>query len=595
MNNMCSRKNASGSGSAPAPGAAGRAFAACIKRTMSLIIWREPVRSCSARGRTELQPGRLCSHSSSIPSCRFGPWQNCVPFKSVFAVLLLMFTVGSANAGVDVVSLQQRLDQGQAEQVRAEFDRALAEDEYNPHLLYNRAVAAYAAGRFEEALVDLDLVETSRVRSLATRARFQKGNAEYRLGQKTLVSDIEASISRWKQSVASYDALLKEQPNHADAKENRERVSKLLTDLLMKTAKENLERGQQMNRPPDQRITALRSAMEQFHDVTQMDAENQEAKEGEQRARDLLAKALAEEGTRKTMSSAMVMPAPNEPAMMRPDVAQVREGVNMLEDAHALKPEDKGIEKQLEQGRERLANALTLQAMLYQSIEPRIPRVDDKLGVLRMGMELAEKALEQKPNHQQAQQVLEQIKKRLAEIHEQQGDQLSQQSENAQLEQQAQQLSQALDHFQQASGLQPQQSQLPQKAQKTQERLEQALEQLGDKLMKEPGGEESLDEQAMRLQGAEQAFNELQSLNPSEKTGEKARQAGEKLGKVRQKLAERGQPEMPQPGGKGGPPLPTEPQNDPQGMPMDAPPKLDTPGRRGPYQSPAMNRNLRDY
>ena len=525
------------------------------------------------------------------------PWLAGLGLKPVLLLLLAVVIApwSMALAGIDIVPLQQRLDQGQAEEVRAEFDRALADDATNPHLLYNRAVAAYAAGRFEEALVDLDLVESSRVRSLSNRARFQKGNAEYRLGLTTLTNDIEATIARWKQSLSSYDALLKEQSNHADAKENRDRVSKQLISLLMKTAVENLVRGQQMNRPPDQRISALRSAMEQFHGVVQMDEKNQEAADGEQKARDLLAKALDEEGTRKTLASQMVMPALHEPAIMRPDVAQVREGVNMLEDAHALKPEDMGIKQHLEQGRERLANALTLQAMIYQSMEPRIARIDDKLGVLRMGMELAEKALEQKLNHAQAQQVLEQIKQRLAQIHEQQGDQLSQQSENAQLEQQAQQLSQALDHFQQASGLQPQQSQLPQKAQKTQERLEQALEQLGDKLMKEPGGEESLDEQAMRLQGAEQAFNELQSLKPSDKTGEKTRQAGEKLGKIRQQLAERGQPEMPQPGGKGGPPLPTEPQYDSQSMTMDSPPKLDTPGRRGPYQSPAMNRNLRDY
>ena len=267
----------------------------------------------------------------------------------------------------------------------------------------------------------------------------------------------------------------------------------------------------------------------------------------------------------------------------------------MLEDAKALKPDDQKISEHLEQGRERLANALTLQAMMYQSIEPRITRVDDKLGVLRMAMELAEKALEQKPNHRQAQQVLEQVKQRLAQIHEQQGDQLDQQSENAPLEQQAQDLSTALDHFQQASALQPKQQQLPQKAKKTQEKLEQALEQLGDKLMKKPGESESLDEEAMRLQGAEQALNELQSLKPSQKTAEKAQQVGEQLGKVRQKLGEKGQPEIPQPGGPGQPPQPTEPQNDLQSMPMDSPPKLDKPGVKGPYQSPAMNRNLRDY
>ena len=61
-------------------------------------------------------------------------------------------------------------------------------------------------------------------------------------------------------------------------------------------------------------------------------------------------------------------------------------------------------------------------------------------------------------------QTLEEVKRRLAEVHEMEGDRLEQQAQNASLEQQAQDLSNALDHFQQASELQPQQAQLPPKS-----------------------------------------------------------------------------------------------------------------------------------
>lgn len=551
---------------------------------------RTPVRRV---GFTQLE------QESSVTILWDAPNRNSALRHGTFAFVTTFFLwlagICLAHATIDIAPLQQRLNQGQALEVRKDFDLALTEAPENPHLLYNRAIASYAAGLYEEALLDLDLVESARPRSLANKARFQKGNAEFRLGLNTSTNDIEATISRWKQSISSYDSLLKEHPDHADARKNQETVRRLLIDLEKKTAQQHLERGQQRNQPAEKRIQQLRSAMEQFHDVTEMAPTDQEARDGEQKAKDLLAQVLDEEGTRKTMANQMVMPAPNEPMIMRPDVKQVQEGVNMLEDARALKPEDKQIEQHLDQGRERLANALTMQAQMYLAIEPRIPRVDDKLGILRMAMEQAEKALEQKPNHQQAQQTLEQIKQRLAQLHEQQGDQLSQQSENAPLEQQAQNLSTALDHFQQASALQPQQQQLPQKAMQTQQKLEQALEQLGDKLMKSPQQGESLDEQAMRLQGAEQALNELQSLKPSQKTAQKAQQVGEELAEVRRQLGEKGQPEIPQPGGPGQQPMPTQPQNDPQSMPMDSPPKLDTPGVKGPYQSPAMNRNLRDY
>ena len=263
----------------------------------------------------------------------------------------------------------------------------------------------------------------------------------------------------------------------------------------------------------------------------------------------------------------------------------------MLEDAHSLKPQDPNISQKLESGRDRLADALTQQAQMYASLEPRIPRIDEKLGLLRMAMELLDKALNERPNHPRAEQTMEEVKRRLAEIHEQEGDRLNELAENSNLEQQAQSLSQALDHFQQASDLQPQQNQLPQKAQNTQARLEDALEKLGDHLMKSPGLE-TLDQQVSRMEGASQAFNELESLKPSPQTSEKAGKASAQLEKLRQMLAERGQ--QPQPG----PPQPLAqmpPRNQPEGAPMDAPPKLDTKGRNGRYQSPAMNRNLRDY
>jgi tetratricopeptide (TPR) repeat protein len=507
--------------------------------------------------------------------------------------ILLLFMIAasaSARAGVDTRVLQEQISKGQPDHAREALTRALNSDPKNPYLLYDRAIASYAAGKFDEALVDLDFVQDSTHRDLAHKAQFQKGNAQYKMGLANLQRDREVTLSRWRQSVSEYADLLKKQPNHTEARQNHDFVRRQLRALLMQTATNNLQTAESP-RPPEEQINSARAAMEEFHEAAQMEPADQAASQGEQRARDLLADALTREGERKTMANNMVMPARNEPAIIRPDTHQIEEGVNMLEDAHSLKPEDPNIAQKLEAGRDRLADALTQQAQMYAALEPRIPRIDEKLGLLRMSMELLEKALSERPNHPRAKQAMEEVKRRLAEIHEQEGDRLNDLAENANLEQQAQALSQALDHFQQASDLQPQQNQLPQKAQNTQARLEDALEKLGDRLMKSPGLE-TLDQQVMRMEGASQAFNELESLKPSPQISEKARQAASQLEKLRQMLAERGQ--QPQPGQQQAF-APTPPQNQPEGMPMDAPPKLDTKGRNGRYQSPAMNRNLRDY
>lgn len=511
--------------------------------------------------------------------------------NSMKAAHLLLFALAlPVCAKVNVDEMQERLSAGRAEEVRVLLTRAINDDPKNPHLLYNRAVALYALGKYDDALVDLDLVEESQRKDLAKKAQFQKGNAQYQVGVANLDKDVELTLARWRQSIQEYDALLKTDAAHREASRNQAFVRKRMLELLLKMGGKNLETAEKA-RSLQPKIDNARAAMEQFHEATEMDQQNEPAKQGEERARDLLANALANEGERKTMTTNMVAAARNEPPIPRPDTKQIQEGVNMLEDAHDLKPKDEAIAHKLEQGRDRLADALTQQAQIYQRMEPRIARVDEKLGILRMSMELLEKALSDRPNHEMAQQTLEQVKQRLAQIHEQEGDMLEQRSERASLEQQAQDLSNALDHFQQGAELQPQQPQLPQKAQRAQSKLEQALEQLGDKLMQPKKGE-SLDQQVMRMEGASQAFNELESLKPTPQVSEKARAASQQLEKLRQQLAEKGQQPQ-QPGQQQGLAM-MPPQND-VGVPMDSPPKLDTKGKNGRYQSGAMNRNLRDY
>jgi tetratricopeptide (TPR) repeat protein len=266
----------------------------------------------------------------------------------------------------------------------------------------------------------------------------------------------------------------------------------------------------------------------------------------------------------------------------------------MLEDAKDLQPRDPNIAKQLEAGRQRLADALVQQAQMYQAVELRMTRNDEKQAILRLAMEGLNRALEQVPEHQKAKDTLEQVKQRLAQLHEQQGDQLAQQAEQGNLEQQTQDLSQALDHFQQAGELQPQQPQLQQKAQRTQKKLEGALQKLADQMMSQQPGE-SMEEQAARLESALQALNELQGLKPSPKTGEQARQVGGMLEALRQMMASGSKPGGRKPN-PNGPPQPTGTNDtDMVVTPMDAPPRLDTPGARGRYRSSALNRSLRDY
>lgn len=468
----------------------------------------------------------------------------------------------------------------------AEFSAALEKDPDNPELLYNHAVAAYAAGRYDDALLSLDRTEIRGNPKLVRKARFQMGNAEFRLGMTVGTNNLDETISHWKQSLDHYKTVLKEAPNDAPTQTNHTVVSQLLTRLLIDGAKKAEETGDKEPRSPEKKISEYRSAHDKFDDAKQVDPQNPEAKAGEERTREKLADALAQEGQRKANAPLAYKQNRREPSLPLIDMEPIEQGVGMLEDAKELKPNDPRIQKALEQAKNRLADAQTAQAQTYLALEDRIPVPKEKLAVLRMGRESTQKALDQVPEHQGAKRAQEEIDRRLAQVHEDQGDMFNMMAEHQNLENQSMSLSQALDNYQNAGELKPDEKRLQQKAQQTQQKLEQALEQLGDKLMQPQSGE-SLEQEAARLEGAQQAFNELMGLNPSDRAKQKGEQAGEKLDEARGKLAQQGKP-MPEPGGNNPmmAQIPQQPSLD--GMPIDSAPKINTPGRRGPQQSPTM-------
>ncbi len=494
----------------------------------------------------------------------------------------------------EVLRLQQMIANGEPSQALARLAVEMERDPSNPRVAYDCGIAAYAAGRYEEALLSFDRAESEGRGSLVRQARFEKGNAEFQVGRESSTVNLDDTISHWKESLRNYDLVLQE-GRHAMAQSNREFVRHQLLQLLLSAGKTNLQSALQNNLTPAQKIEPLRNAFGKYTEALEVAPETSEAKSGEQNSRDLLADTLAREGSRKAQNVRYIAPGPREAPILRPDFKDIEEGVGMLEDAHQLKPKNAAIERALEEAKNRMAQAMTDHAQHMLDLEPRIPQPREKLAVLRMAKEFVEKALNKVPDHAAAKKTLDEINRRLADVMEEQGDELSQQSDQANLEQQTQMLSQSLDFYQQAGELKPNDSGLPKKADQTQNKLVQALDKLANQLMQSQGPKESLESQAARLEGAEQALNELQSLSPSPETAGKAESVGQQLDGIRQKLSQQaqksGQPGQ-QPGSQPNQPSPS--QMSQNGIPLDAPPRVNTPGARGPWNSAAMNK-AQDY
>ena len=508
-------------------------------------------------------------------------------------LLAWAFGVGSSfAASLDVAPLQAQITNGQSAQALATLAAALERDPDNARLLYNHAVAAYAAGKFDDALLSLDRAEALGKGALVRRVKFQKGNAEFRMGLAARKANLDETISRWRDSIRHYAEALKDSDDPS-TEANFNFVRQQLLQLLLEEAKRNLAAAQNPALAPVQKIDQLRSGFEKFQQAAELAPESPEAQAGEQNARDQLANALAKEGTRKALTTRMVNPSRFEAPIPRLDYKEIEEGVAMLEDAHQLKPQDKDIESMLEQAKDRLADALTQHAQNLMMLEPNMPWPKERLAVLRMAKEKAEEALDKRPKHQMAQATLDEANRRLAKLMEDLADQLAMQAEVSNLEQQTQQLTQALDFYQQSQELQPQNQNIPPKSQRTQDKLEQALDKLADKLMKDGGDKESMESKAARLEGAEQALNQLQGLSPSEQTAQKADQVGKQLEGLREQLSQQaGKDGKPQP--EPGPGQQQQPQPGNAGVPLDSPPKVNTPGTKGKFNSSAMNKG-QDY
>lgn len=491
-----------------------------------------------------------------------------------------------AIAAVDVEPFEQLIQQGKPEAAMELLGKELARHPDHPRLLYNYGVAAYAARRYDEALLAFDKVESGRNRGLVEKARKQKGNAEFHLGLSVRSSNLDETIERWKTSLTNYREVLKGTPTDPMTRNNHDIVEKLLMELLLKNAQQHLNQAHQTWMSGDQKIEQLHTAMEKFQEAQQVNAKNEEANRGEKQSREELARELAKEGERKARK-------PNQVSDWA--LKEMEKGVSQLEDAHQLLPEDKPIETKLDQAKQNLADALAQlgRRKLEQAEESNWDK--DKFQKLDQAMEHAEQALDIKPEHQEAQKVLAEATKELARLHEEKGDQDVKDSERKPLRAMVQKLDSALEHYQEAAQLKPDDQVLPEKVEQTEAKLAEGLQKLADKMMQEVP-KETLDDKASRLETAEQALEDLDQLKPSEKTEEQLADAKNQLQDVRQKMSDLArQPQKkdskPQPPSKVSQVVQSEPAPDFEKMPE----MKQQPLGKGDFKSDSMNKKGKDY
>lgn len=192
------------------------------------------------------------------------------PAVAAGALALWFFSVPSAWASPAGLSAYE---QGNYEAARAAFEQRLKMEPNAPGLQLNAGTAAYRLKDYNKASEYFSRAMLAEDPALRSSAEFNLGNTLFRQGEGQ--EDKAKKITDWKDAIAKYEAAMKTRPGYTEARENKERVEKLLEELEKQQEEEQQNQQQNQQQQQDQK-------QEQKQDQQQQSGGGQQDKEQEQ-------------------------------------------------------------------------------------------------------------------------------------------------------------------------------------------------------------------------------------------------------------------------------------------------------------------------
>ena len=152
---------------------------------------------------------------------------------------------------------------------------------------YNRGVAFSQNGQFEEAADSLRQAASAGDTTIAARARYNLGNAQYALAVKTLEEDgskAEEAINHLRSAIADYRSALRVSSNDDDARFNIELAAKLIQKI--KQDQQQQDQQQQDQQQQDQQQQDQQQQDQQQQDQQQQDQQQQDQQQQDQQQQD---------------------------------------------------------------------------------------------------------------------------------------------------------------------------------------------------------------------------------------------------------------------------------------------------------------------
>ncbi len=472
-----------------------------------------------------------------------------------FHLLPILLVVG-ASACADVPFARELLkkDAGAAaEHVR----ELLAKNPGDPWLLYDSAVAAYAAKDFAKAdEAWQQLASEALPDGLSEQVWLQIGNVSYRLVQPQLATEPDATVARLEQSREAFRVALGLNKRNKTAAQNLVFVEKELENVYARLAKQLVADAKKEEWNREKAVERLQAALSYAQQAQALNPTSPE-REAEKKA---IEKLLAESLDRKAEAHEHTADQRRQDNQWERQSAQeeLQKALEDFQNAQAVMPEDKTAKDGEKRVQEKLANSFDKAGRKDQQQARQEKKNDPQQATetFEKALESFHEALAHVPEHKDAQAGEKEVKQELEWLHLDQGDKQARRGEEQmkrEPEQAAENLLGALDHFEQAKAIAPQDAQIQPRIDKVEAELAPLLTQLGQQEQKQGAQAESRDaaeEAVSHLEKAESNYEKAQQLAPGNepaKQGQQQVQAA--LSRLRQQLAKRNAPPgKPQPG-----------------------------------------------
>jgi tetratricopeptide (TPR) repeat protein len=466
------------------------------------------------------------------------------------AFVLAILAAAPAWAGLETERQLLKQDPAKA---AAQLQEQLARSPGDPWLLYNSAVAFYAAKDFTKAdEAWQQLAATQMPDKLREQVWLQIGNVSYRLVQPQIEKEPDLAVSRLEQSREAFRVALAFNKKNKAASDNLRFVEAELEKVYARLAKRLADEAKKEKWAP-RAVEKLEAALTYAQQAQALNPKDQQRQQEKQDIEKALAQRLDQRAEQEEKTADQRNP---ENAWERKDAQEhLQNALSDFQQAQALDQQDQTSRDGEKRVQEKLANLFDKAGRKDQQQAQQLAKnqPDPAIEKFEQALENFQEALSIQPDHADAQAGEKEVREELEALHLDQGDRQAQRGEQqAQRnpEQAAENLMNALQNFESAQSLDPQNAEIQPRIDKVEAMLPELLTRLAQQEQKQ--GEQAEQRQQIEnavsnYEKAEGNFAQAQQMQPGNEAAKQGQQqTQEALARLREQLAQKSEQQQQQ-------------------------------------------------